>query len=112
MAIGEARALELPPASYATVSPASEDGAFTPADASATTADGITTVRGIGSGAFAQDQEYVEISVIVRAVDGTIVAASTDYVERVPRDGTPVPFEAYIWDEIPPDATVQAYAHQ
>ena len=104
--------VELPPASYATVSPASETGAFTTADASATTADGITTVRGIVSGAFAQDQEYVEISVIVRAVDGTIVAASTDYVERVPRDGTPVPFEAYIWDEIPTDATVQAYAHQ
>ena len=103
--------VELPPASFATVSPAAETGAFTTADVTATAAGSLTTVTGTVSGFFAEDQPFVDVSIIVRAAEGTIVAATPGYADNVPAGGAPVPFEALL-DEIPPGATVHAYAHR
>ncbi|HKP08407.1 MAG TPA: hypothetical protein VJU58_14230 [Microbacterium sp.] len=102
----------VPRASDATLSPADETGSFTvdgiarsSSDSTATSATGTLSAR------FAEDQRYVSVTALARAADGAIVAAATAYVEDVPGDGTPVPFEVWFAD-LPPDATLQAFAHR
>jgi hypothetical protein len=103
---------DLPEASQATLSPGTETGSFAvevdtiPADA-----DGPVAVTGTASAHFAEDQEFVAVTALVRAADGTIAAATSTYLDAVPGDGTPVAFEAW-FEDLPPGATVEALAHR
>ncbi|MFE5408640.1 hypothetical protein [Microbacterium sp. NPDC056569] len=114
----DAIGLTVPEASEATLSPAAETGSFT--------VDGVTgtadrsgpstlippgTATGTVSGRFADDQRYVTVTVLARANDGRILGAATTWVDVVPADGSPVPFEAW-FAELPPEVTLQAYAHR
>jgi len=112
--------VRVPPASEATLSPAGETGSFT-VDGVSAASDGAAggssthtapgTVSGTVSGRFADDQQYVAVTVIARDPAGGIAAVSTAYLEEVPGDGTPVPFEAW-FAELPGDAAFEAYAHR
>lgn len=104
--------VDLPEASEATLSPAAETGSFTVQEVTGSISpDGPAEVSGTVSARFADDQEYVTVAVLARAADGTIVAATSAYLDTVPGDGTPVPFDAW-FDEVPPDATLEAFAHR
>lgn len=105
-------AVELPEASFATLAPALETGSFAATDVTAVATGSATTVNGTLTAHFADDQGLVEISVLVRAADGTILDAASGAVGEVPGDGTPVPFTVWIPREIPPGATVEAYPHR
>jgi hypothetical protein len=74
-------------------------------------ADGPVAVTGTASAHFAEDQEFVAVTALVRAADGTIAAATSTYLDAVPGDGTPVAFEAW-FEDLPPGATVEALAHR
>ncbi|MEV5069143.1 hypothetical protein MRBLMI12_000706 [Microbacterium sp. LMI12-1-1.1] len=101
-----------PQASEATLSPAAETGSFVVEQLTGPTSpDGPAAVSGTLSARFEDDQEYVAVTVLARAADGSIAAASSTYVDAVPGDGTPVPFEAW-FDEVPPDATLEGFAHR
>lgn len=103
--------VRLPEASEATLSPAAETGTFATAELVTTTDYGSTTVTGTVSALFADEQDYVVVSVLARDSSGTIVAASQGYVDdRV--GATPVPFEAWFYDEVPADVSVEALAHR
>ncbi|WP_203582128.1 hypothetical protein [Microbacterium hibisci] len=102
----------VPEPETATLSPGEETGSFTVADvAGVTSPGGATTVTGTVTGDFADDQEFVVVSVIARAADGTIVAATSTYADEVPGDGTPAGFEAWL-DPLPADTTFEAFAHR
>lgn len=104
--------VDLPEASEATLSPGTETGSFSVEDLTAPAgAEGTSAVSGSVSARFADDQEYVAVTVLARSADGTIAAATSTYVDAVPGDGTPVPFEAW-FDELPADATLEAFAHR
>jgi len=104
--------VDLPEASEATLSPADETGSFVVEGVTrSTSASGATPVTGTVSARFADDQQYVGITVLARAADGTIIAASTTYVDEVRGDGVPVPFEAW-FSELPAHATLQGFAHR
>ena len=103
---------DLPEASRATLSPGTETGSFAvEVDTIPVDADGPVAVTGTASAHFAEDQEFVAVTALVRAADGTIAAATSTYLEAVPGDGTPVAFEAW-FEDLPPDATVEALAHR
>jgi hypothetical protein len=103
---------DLPEASQATLSPGTETGSFAvQVDTTPGGWDSPTAVTGTASAHFADDQELVAVTVLARAADGTIVAATSTYLETVPGDGTPVAFEAW-FEGLPPDATVEALAHR
>jgi len=102
---------DLPEASEATLSPGDETGSFA-VDGLTRSNDGTgAAVTGTARANFADDQQYVAITVLARSADGSIVAASTAYADALPGDGTPVPFEAW-FAELPPDATFEASAHR
>ncbi|WP_163631545.1 YrzE family protein [Microbacterium sp. B35-04] len=103
---------DLPEASQATLSPGTETGFFTvEVDATPAGTDGTVAVTGTTSAHFADDQEFVAVTVLARAADGTIAAATSTYLDAVPGDGTPVAFEAW-FEDLPADATVEAFAHR
>ena len=103
---------DLPEASQATLSPGTETGSFAvQVDATPAGRDSPTAVTGTASAHFADDQEFVAVTVLARAADGTITAATSTYLETVPGDGTPVAFEAW-FEDLPADATVEALAHR
>jgi len=117
-ALIDAIEVTVPEAPEATLSPGDETGSFSvdgltgapdPGGTSTRTPPGAAT--GTVSGRFADDQRYVAVTVVARATDGRIVRAATAYVDEVPGDGTPVPFEAW-FAEFPPDVTLQASAHR
>ncbi|MFB7892480.1 hypothetical protein ACFC1I_09805 [Microbacterium sp. NPDC056044] len=111
--------VRVPEASTATLAPATETGSFTveavtgaPDGGAGTSTDTSPgTVTGSVRGRFADDQRNVAVTVIARDAGGGIVAVSTAYLETVPGDGTPVPFEAW-FAELPADATFEAFAHR
>ncbi|GAA5089863.1 hypothetical protein GCM10025760_14500 [Microbacterium yannicii] len=104
--------VDLPAASEATLSPADETGSFAVEQVTGPVGSGgPAEVSGTVSAHFADDQEYVAVAVLARAADGTIAAATTTYVDAVPGDGTPVSFDAW-FDELPPDAALEAFAHR
>jgi len=104
--------VDVPEASEATLSPADETGAFVVDGVTGSaSSSGATTATGTVHARFADDQEFVALAVLARAADGTIVAANKTYIDEVPGDGTPVPFEAW-FDPLAPDVTFQASAHR
>lgn len=104
--------VDVPEASQATLSPSNETGTFVVEGlTAAASSGGAVAATGTVSAHFADDQEYVAVTVLARAADGTITAASSTYVDALPGDGTPVPFEAW-FGELPADATLEAFAHR
>ncbi|MFC8681269.1 hypothetical protein ACFT30_07060 [Microbacterium ureisolvens] len=102
----------VPQPEAATLSPADETGSFTVQEVTGTSSDsGATTVTGTVSGSFADDQEFIAVTVLARAADGSIVAATTTYVDEVPGDGTPTAFEAW-FEPLPAETTFEAFAHR
>ena len=104
--------VDLPDASEATLAPAAETGSFVVEEVTGSISpDGPAEVSGTVSARFADDQQYVAVAVLARAADGSIVAATSTYLDTVPGDGTPVPFDAW-FEEVPPDVTLEAFAHR
>lgn len=104
--------VDVPEASQATLSPSNETGTFVVEGlTAAASSGGAVAATGTVSAHFADDQEYVAVTVLARAADGTITAASSTYVDALPGDGTAVPFEAW-FGELPADATLEAFAHR
>ena len=93
----------------ATVAPADETGSFSFDNLSGTGDEVSTTVTGVVTSDFDQDQELVSVVVIIRAGDGTIIGANSTYVDRVPAGGA-AQFEVLFFEQFPADATFEAYA--
>lgn len=112
--IGDAEIVDLnlvgPTAADAVYSPFDETGQFALADLTATSDEFTTTVTGTVSGDFAEDLEYVQVTVVARDAAGQIIGGAWTYVDLLPADGTAVPFEAVFWDALPEGTTFEAYA--
>ncbi|MFH8249212.1 hypothetical protein ACH3VR_02435 [Microbacterium sp. B2969] len=99
-----------PEASDAISSPADETGTFTIEGLAATSDDYSTSVSGTVAGTFQDEQELVNIVVVARAADGTIIGGQQTYVDRLPSDGTKVQFEVTFFTPLPADTKYEAYA--
>jgi len=93
----------------AVIAPAGETGSFSFEELSGTGDEYSTTVSGVVTSDFDQDQELVSVVVIIRAGDGTIIGANSTYVDRVPAGGA-AQFEVLFFEQFPADATFEAYA--
>src|SRR5690606_10589555 len=98
-----------PQASSATRSPKGETGAFEITAIAPTTTRYSTEVHGKVTSSFADDQEFVEVVVVARNPEGTIIGADWSYVDRLPAGGT-AQFEARFSDPLPDGTTYEAYA--
>ncbi|QIG39883.1 SirB2 family protein [Microbacterium sp. 4R-513] len=102
--------VRVPDAGDAVSSPADETGTFAIEGVAATSDEYSTSVSGTIAGTFQDEQELVQVIVVARAADGSIIGGQQTYVERLPADGTKVQFEATFFDPLPADATFEAYA--
>lgn len=93
----------------AIVAPANETGSFSFDNLSGTSDEVSTTVTGVVTSDFDQDQELVSVVVVIRAADGTIIGANSTYLDRVPAGGA-TQFEVLFFEQFPADATFEAYA--
>lgn len=99
-----------PSASEAISSPADETGSYTFDEVAAVSDSYSTTVSGIISGTFADEQTLVLVTVVARNAAGEIIDADFTYVDRLPVDGK-VRFEvSFLGDVLPADATFEVYA--
>ena len=100
-----------PTALAATSSPAGETGSFSVSDIATAQEYGWVTVTGKVTSAFAEDQEYVTVSLIARDSSGAIVGSDFAFIERLPAGGT-AQFESSLWDvdSLPGDVTFEAFA--
>lgn len=99
-----------PVASEAISSPADETGSYTFEEVGAVSDSYSTTVSGIISGTFAEEQTLVSVTVVARDAAGTIIAADVTYVDRLPVDGK-VRFEVTFFGTVlPSDATYEVSA--
>jgi hypothetical protein len=99
-----------PKANEAISSPADETGSYTFEEVTAVADTYSTTVSGIISGTFAEEQTLVEVTVVARNAAGEIIGADFTYVDRLPVDGK-VRFEvSFLLDVLPADATYEVYA--
>lgn len=88
--------------------PFDETGSFVVSDLASASDGSSTTVTGTVSGDFEGDMELVSVVVLVRSASGAIIEAEYTYVDLVPSDGTPVPFEAVFYEEFPAGTTFEA----
>jgi hypothetical protein len=100
--------VSIPTATDATFSPVDETGAFSVSQVDSTDDDWSTTVSGHVSSSFAEDIEYVRVTVLVR-VDGEIVGANWEGIGSVPAGGE-VRFETSFFPPIPEGAALEASA--
>lgn len=99
-----------PDVSEAMYAPYDETGAFTLEGTEATSDEYSTSVFGTISGDFGEDQENVRVTLVIRDGAGTIIGAERTYVDTVPAGGGKAQFEVMILDELPADATFEAFA--
>lgn len=93
----------------AIVAPADETGSFSFDKLSGTSDEVSTTVTGVVTSDFDQDQELVSVVVVIRAADGTIIGANSTYIDRLPAGGA-AQFEVLFFEQFPSDATFEAFA--
>lgn len=99
-----------PSANEAISSPADETGSYTFEEVAAVSDTYSTTVSGIISGTFAEEQSLVSVTVVARDAAGEVIGADFTYVDRLPVDGK-VRFEvSFLGDVLPSDATFEVYA--
>ncbi|MFC5338916.1 DUF4190 domain-containing protein [Leucobacter denitrificans] len=101
--------VRFPSASEATRISASDLGTFEVTDIAPTTDDYFTTIHGKVTSTFAEEQELIEVVVIARDAAGSIIASGSNYVERIPSEGS-AQFEVMFSDPLPADTTYEAYA--
>ena len=89
--------------------PFDETGSFVVSDLASASDGSSTTVTGTVSGDFESDMEFVSVVVLVRSAGGAIIEAEYTYVDLLPSDGTPVPFEATFFEEFPEGTTFEAF---
>lgn len=98
-----------PIASEADPAPAGGTGTLATSDIESTSDSYSTTVAGIVSGTFAAEQELVEVTVIAKNPDGTIIGSEFTFVDRLPVDGR-VRFEVTFFDVLPEGTLYEVYA--
>jgi hypothetical protein len=98
-----------PLAEAAVKSPADETGSFSTEGIESVRDDWSTTVSGVLSGTFSEEQESVEVVVVARDADGTIVNGGFTYVDRLPVDGK-ARFEVSFYETMPDGTTYEAFA--
>lgn len=84
-------------------------GAFTVSELTPVTDEYSTTVTGVLSGTFADEQENVSIVVVALDPAGAIIGGEFSYVERLPVDGR-AQFEVWFGEPLPADTTFVGYA--
>lgn len=98
-----------PLASDAEVAPDDGLGAFEVSELAGVSDEYSTSVSGILTSTFAEEQENVLIVIVASNPAGAIIGAEIAYVERLPVEGR-VRFEGYFFDPLPADTTYAAYA--
>lgn len=98
-----------PTAQAAIHSKAEETGSYTFEEVAATSDSYSTTVSGIISGTFAEEQTLLQVNVVARNAAGQIVGGEFSFVDRLPVDGK-VRFEVRFSSVMPGDTTYEPYA--
>lgn len=97
-----------PLATAAIRSSSAETGSFAVEGVEAITDSYTTTVGGVLSSTFADEQTSVYVAVIARNAEGRIIAGERTYVERLPVSGK-VRFEVTFFDPLPSGTTYEVY---
>ncbi|WP_309069402.1 hypothetical protein, partial [Microbacterium sp.] len=87
-----------------------EGGEFAIADLKATSDEYETVLSGTISSTFAEDQDALNLTVLVRDESGKIVMAESDSTDRVPAGGS-ARFEVNFYPALPDGLTYEVYPH-
>lgn len=106
----EIAALEIrgPVAASAISAPSAETGSFSVEAVEAVSDSYSTTVAGVLSGTFAEEQSLVNVVVVARNATGAIIGGERTYVERLPVEGK-VRFEVSYFQVMPGGTTYEVY---
>ncbi|WP_203138238.1 DUF4190 domain-containing protein [Microbacterium sp. JZ31] len=87
-----------------------DGGEFAVADLKATSDEYTTTLTGTVSSTFAEDQDALRLTILVRDESGKIVLADTHSTDRVPAGGS-ARFEKTFYPALPDGLTYEVYPH-